>query len=97
MPAVNHGDGSITLKSCFFSSRDFKSRWRELNNNYKYQSVLVQNIQALTSKLKMKRIFFPFRHISDPNHTSKSTTEWLKRKENECFRTAEGKCRPEFS
>ncbi len=48
-------------------------------NSSIYQSILAQNLQASTRKLKMKRNFI-FQHDNNPKHTSKSTKEWLHQK-----------------
>ncbi len=48
-------------------------------NSIKYQSILVQNLQASARKLKMKRNFI-FQHDNNPKHTSKLTKEWLHQK-----------------
>ncbi len=51
-------------------------------NSVKYQSILVQNLQASARKLKRKRNFI-FQHDNNPKHTSKLTKEWLHQKMTE--------------
>ncbi len=83
IPTVKHGGGSIVLWGCFSSAgTGALVKVEGIMNSSKYQSILAQNLQASARKLKMKRNFI-FQHNNNPEHTSKSTKEWLHQKKIE--------------
>ncbi len=85
IPTVKHGGGSIVLWGCFSSAgTGALVKVEGIMNSSKYQSILAQNLQASARKLKMKRNFI-FQHNNNPEHTSKSTKEWLHQKKIEVW------------
>ncbi len=56
-------------------------------NSAVYQKILKDNVRPSVRDLKLKRTWV-LQQDNDPKHTSESTSEWLKEKQNEDFRVA---------
>lgn len=73
---VKPGGGRIMIWGCFSSvGTAALVQLEEIMNSSKYRSILALNLLVPARNLKKKRTF-TFQH-NDPNHTSKSTKEWL--------------------
>ena len=81
IPTVKHGDGSIMLWGCFFSSaRTGKLvRIEGMMDGAKYREILDGNLFQSSRDLRLGRRF-TFQQDNYPKHTSKATLEWFKRK-----------------
>ena len=79
IPTVKHG-GNVMVYGCLAASGPGQLAITELTmNSLSYQRVLEENVRPSDKKLKLKQ--WAFQQDEDPKHTSKSTEEWLKRKE----------------
>ncbi len=79
IPTVKYGGGSVTVWGCFAASGP--GRLAVLNgtmNSAVYQKILKDNVRPSVRDLKMKRTWV-LQQDNDPKHTSKSTSEWLKK------------------
>ncbi len=77
IPTVNHGGGSVMVWGCFAASGP---GWFAIidgtMNSALYQKILKENIQPSVCDLKHTWVM---QQHNDPKHTSKSTSEWLKK------------------
>ncbi|KAK3551068.1 hypothetical protein QTP70_011482 [Hemibagrus guttatus] len=79
IPTVKYGGGSVMVWGCFAASGP--GRLAVINgtmNSAVYQKILEENVRPSVSDLKLKRTWVLQQH-NDPKHTSKSTSEWLKK------------------
>ncbi len=80
IPTVKHGGGSVMVWGCFAASGP---GWLAIIdgtiNSALYQKILKENIWPSVCDLKLKRTWV-MQQDNDPKHTSKSTSEWLKKK-----------------
>ncbi|KAK3571484.1 hypothetical protein QTP86_012631 [Hemibagrus guttatus] len=79
IPTVKYGGGSVMVWGCFAASGP--GRLAVLNgtmNSAVYQKILKENVQPSVCDLKLKRTWV-LQQDNDPKHTSKSTSEWLKK------------------
>ncbi len=79
IPTVKHGGGSVMVWGCFAASGP---EWLAIidgtMNSALYQNILKENVQPSVCDLKLKRTWV-MQQDNDPKHTSKSTSEWLKK------------------
>ncbi|KAK3553721.1 hypothetical protein QTP70_007583 [Hemibagrus guttatus] len=79
IPTVKYGGGSVMVWGCFAASGP--GRLAVINgtmNSAVYQKILKQNVRPSVCDLKLKRTWV-LQQDNDPKHTSKSTSEWLKK------------------
>ncbi|KAK3563027.1 hypothetical protein QTP86_013350 [Hemibagrus guttatus] len=79
IPTVKYGGGSVMVWGCFAASRP--GRLAVINgtmNSADYQKILKENVRPSVCDLKLKRTWV-LQQDNDPQHTSKSTSEWLKK------------------
>ncbi len=79
IPTVKYGGGSVMFWGCFAASGP--GRLAVINgtmNSAVYQKILKDNVRPSVRDLKMKRTWV-LQQDNDPKHTSKSTSEWLKK------------------
>ncbi|KAK3531714.1 hypothetical protein QTP70_025948, partial [Hemibagrus guttatus] len=79
IPTVKYGGGSVMVWGCFAASGP--GRLAVINgtmNSAVYQKILKENVQPSVCDLKLKRTWV-LQQDNDPKHTSKSTSEWLKK------------------
>uniref|UniRef100_A0AAR2LJV0 Transposase n=1 Tax=Pygocentrus nattereri TaxID=42514 RepID=A0AAR2LJV0_PYGNA len=79
IPTVKYGGGSVMVWGCFAVSGP--GRLAVINgtmNSAVYQKILKENVRPSVRELKLKRTWV-LQQDNDPKHTSKSTTEWLKK------------------
>lgn len=79
IPTVKYGGGSVMVWGCFAASGP--GRLAVINgtmNSAVYQEILKENVRPSVRVLKLKRTWV-LQQDNDPKHTSKSTTEWLKK------------------
>ncbi|KAK3552485.1 hypothetical protein QTP86_012155 [Hemibagrus guttatus] len=79
IPTVKYGGGSVMVWGCFAASGP--GRLAVINgtmNSAVYQKILKENVQTSVCDLKLKRTWV-LQQDNDPKHTSKSTSEWLKK------------------
>uniref|UniRef100_A0AAR2K1L6 Paired domain-containing protein n=1 Tax=Pygocentrus nattereri TaxID=42514 RepID=A0AAR2K1L6_PYGNA len=79
IPTVKYGGGSVMVWGCFAASGP--GRLAVINgtmNSAVYQKILKENVRPSVRELKLKRTWV-LQQDNDPKHTSKSTTEWLKK------------------
>ncbi|KAK3559328.1 hypothetical protein QTP86_012756, partial [Hemibagrus guttatus] len=77
IPTVKYGGGSVMV--CFAASGP--GRLAVINgtmNSAVYQKILKENVRPSVCDLKLKRTWV-LQQDNDPKHTSKSTSEWLKK------------------
>ena len=76
---VKHGDNSVMVWSCFAASGP---GWLAVidgsMNSALYQEILKENFQPSVCDLKLKHTWV-MQQDSDPEHTSMSNSEWLKK------------------
>ncbi|KAK3520058.1 hypothetical protein QTP70_011982 [Hemibagrus guttatus] len=76
---VKYGGGSVMVWGCFAASGP--GRLAVINgtmNSAVYQKILKENVRPSVCDLKLKRTWV-LQQDNDPKHTSKSTSEWLKK------------------
>ncbi|KAK3556981.1 hypothetical protein QTP70_022323 [Hemibagrus guttatus] len=76
---VKYGGGSVMVWGCFAASGP--GRLAVINgtmNSAVYLKILKENVRPSVFDLKLKRTWF-LQQDNDPKHTSKSTSEWLKK------------------
>ncbi|KAK3556490.1 hypothetical protein QTP70_008318 [Hemibagrus guttatus] len=79
IPKVKYGGGSVIVWGCFAASGP--GRLAVINgtmNSAVYQKILKENVRPSVCDLKLKRTWV-LQQDNDPKHTSKSTSEWLKK------------------
>ncbi len=79
IPTVKHGGGNVMVWGCFAASGP--GRFAIIDgtmNSAVYQKILKENIWPSVCDLKLKRTWV-MKQDNDPKHTSKSTSEWLKK------------------
>ncbi|KAK3569879.1 hypothetical protein QTP86_006755 [Hemibagrus guttatus] len=79
IPTVKYGGGSVMVWGCFAASGP--GRLAVINgtmNSAVYQKILKENVWPSVCDLKLKRTWV-LQQDNDPKHTSKSTSEWLKK------------------
>ncbi|KAK3540398.1 hypothetical protein QTP70_030411, partial [Hemibagrus guttatus] len=79
IPTVKYGGGSVMVWGCFAASGP--GRLAVINgtmNSAVYQKILKVNVRPSVCDLKLKRTWV-LQQDNDPKHTSKSTSEWLKK------------------
>ncbi|KAK3522939.1 hypothetical protein QTP86_009710 [Hemibagrus guttatus] len=79
MPTVKYGGGSVMVWGCFDASGP--GSLAVINgtmNSAVYQKILKENVRPSVCDLKLKRTWV-LQQDNDPKHTSKSTSEWLKK------------------
>ncbi|KAK3532293.1 hypothetical protein QTP86_016075, partial [Hemibagrus guttatus] len=79
IPTVKYGGGSVMVWGCFAASGP--GRCAVINgtmNSAVYQKILKENVRPSVCDLKLKRTWV-LQQDNDPKHTSKSTSEWLKK------------------
>jgi len=80
VPTVKHGGGSVMVWGCFAASGPGRLEIVEGKmDSTSYQKILDDNVRPSVRQLKLRRNW-TFQQDNDPKHTSKSTTEWLRRK-----------------
>ncbi|KAK3552156.1 hypothetical protein QTP86_003113 [Hemibagrus guttatus] len=79
IPTVKYGGGSVMVWDGFAASGP--GRLAVINgtmNSAVYQKILKENVRPSVCDLKLKRTWV-LQQDNDPKHTSKSTSEWLKK------------------
>ncbi|KAK3519838.1 hypothetical protein QTP70_006672 [Hemibagrus guttatus] len=79
IPTVKYGGGSVMVWGCFAASGP--GRLAVINgtmNSAVYKKSLKENVRPSVCDLKLKRTWV-LQQDNDPKHTSKSTSEWLKK------------------
>uniref|UniRef100_A0AAY4F020 Tc1-like transposase DDE domain-containing protein n=1 Tax=Denticeps clupeoides TaxID=299321 RepID=A0AAY4F020_9TELE len=79
IPTVKYGGGSVMVWGCFAASGP--GRFAVIDgtmNSTVYQKILKENVRPSVRQLKLKRSWV-LQQDNDPKHTSKSTSEWLKK------------------
>ncbi|KAK3568483.1 hypothetical protein QTP86_008234 [Hemibagrus guttatus] len=79
IPTVKYGGGSVMVWGCFAASGP--GRLAVINgtmNSAVYQKILKENVWPSVCDLKLKQTWV-LQQDNDPKHTSKSTSEWLKK------------------
>ncbi len=79
IPTVKHGGGSVMVWGCFAASGPGRLAIIDgTMNSVLYQKILKENVRPSVCDLKLKRTWV-MQQDNDPKHTSKSTSEWLKK------------------
>ncbi|KAF7664638.1 hypothetical protein LDENG_00170880, partial [Lucifuga dentata] len=79
IPTVKHGGGSVMVWGCFAASGPGRLAVIDgTMNSALYQKILKENVRPSVRDLKLKRTWV-MQQDNDPKHTSKSTSEWLKK------------------
>ncbi|KAK3536029.1 hypothetical protein QTP70_025510, partial [Hemibagrus guttatus] len=79
IPTVKYGGGNVMFWGCFAASGP--GRLAVINvtmNSAVYQKILKENVRPSVCDHKLKRTWV-LQQDNDPKHTSKSTSEWLKK------------------
>ena len=75
---VKHGGGSIMLWGCFSAGETGRLvRIEGKMNGAKYREILDENLLQSVQYLRLGRRF-TFQQDNDPEHTAKTTQEWLR-------------------
>ncbi len=74
LPTVKHGGGSVMVWDCFGRLAIIDGTM----NSASYQKILKENVQPSVCDLKLKHTWV-LQQDNDLKHTSKSTSEWLKK------------------
>ncbi|KAK3548201.1 hypothetical protein QTP70_005167 [Hemibagrus guttatus] len=78
-PTVKYGGGSVMVCGCSAASGPGRlAVINETMNSAVYQKILKENVRLSVCDLKLKRTWV-LQQDNDPKHTSKSTSEWLKK------------------
>ncbi|KAK3571029.1 hypothetical protein QTP86_001280 [Hemibagrus guttatus] len=79
IPTVKYGGGSVMVWGCFAASGPGRlAVITGTMNSAVYQKILKENVWPSVCDLKLKRTRV-LQQDNDPKHTSKSTSEWLKK------------------
>uniref|UniRef100_A0AAY4D9A2 Transposase n=1 Tax=Denticeps clupeoides TaxID=299321 RepID=A0AAY4D9A2_9TELE len=79
IPTVKYGGGSVMVRSCFAASGPERLAVIDGTlNSTVYQKILKENVRPSVRQLKLKQSWV-LQQDNDPKHTSKSTSEWLKK------------------
>ena len=79
IPTVKSGGGSVMVWGCFAASGPGRLAVRNgTMNSAVYQKILKENVRPSVCDLKLRRTWVLLQD-NDPKHTSKSTSEWLKK------------------
>ncbi len=79
IPTVKHGDGSVMVWGCFAASGPGRLAIIDgIMNSALYHKILKENVRPSVCDLKLKHTWV-MQQDNDPKHTSKSTSEWLKK------------------
>ncbi len=79
IPTVKYGGGSVMVWGYFAASGPGRlSVINGTKNSAVYQKILKDNVRPSVRDLKLKRTWV-LQQDNDPKHTSKSTSEWLKK------------------
>ncbi|KAG2456962.1 TCB1 transposase, partial [Polypterus senegalus] len=79
IPTVKYGGGSVMVWGCFATSGPGRLAVIDgTMNSTVYQKILKENVRPSVRQLKLKRSWV-LQQDNDPKHTSKSTSEWLKK------------------
>ncbi len=79
LPTVKHGGGSVMVWGCVAASGSGRLAKIDGNmNSALYQKILKENVRPSVCDLKLKRTWV-MQQNNDPKHTSKFTSEWLKK------------------
>ncbi len=79
IPTVKHGGSSVMVWGCFTASGPGRLAIIDgTMNSALYQKILKENVRLSVCDLKLKRTWV-MQLDNDPKHTSKSTSEWLKK------------------
>ncbi len=79
IPTVKHGGGSVMVWGCFAASGPGLIAIIDgTMNSALYQKILKENVRPSVCDLKLNRTWV-LQQDNDPKHTSKSTSEWLKK------------------
>ncbi|MBN3290480.1 TCB1 transposase, partial [Polypterus senegalus] len=79
IPTVKYGGGSVMVWGCFAASGPGRLAVIDgTMNSTVYQKILKENVRPSVRQLKLKRSWV-LQQDNDPKHTSKSTSEWLKK------------------
>ena len=86
IPTVKHDEGSILIWGCFSSAGTGDINIiKEIMNSQKYIEILANHFRNSARILEMGRRWV-FQHDNDRKHTSKQTSDWLKK--HQCPRVA---------
>ncbi|KAG2458113.1 TCB1 transposase, partial [Polypterus senegalus] len=79
IPSVKHGGGSIMVWACCAASGPGRLAFIDgTMNSELYQRILKENVRTSVHELNLKRRWV-MQQDNDPQHTSRSTKEWLKK------------------
>ncbi len=79
IPTVKHGGGNVMVWGCFAASGPGRLAIIDgTMNSALYQKILKENVRPSVYDLKLRHTWV-MQQDNDPKHTSKSTSEWLKK------------------